>query len=42
MEVLAGLRLSLTAAGHGVPMRSAADQLSRLAENFPLPESGLR
>ena len=39
VEVLASLRPSLIAAGHGVPMRDAADELSRLAENFPLPES---
>jgi hypothetical protein len=39
VEVLASLRPSLIAAGHGVPMRDAADELSRLAENFPLPKS---
>ena len=37
--VLASLRPSLIAAGHGVPMRGAADELSRLAEDFPMPES---
>jgi glyoxylase-like metal-dependent hydrolase (beta-lactamase superfamily II) len=42
LEVLASLRPSLIAAGHGVPIHGAADELSRLAENFPLPESGLR
>ncbi len=39
VEVLASLRPSLIAAGHGVPMRDAAAELSRLAENFRLPES---
>jgi glyoxylase-like metal-dependent hydrolase (beta-lactamase superfamily II) len=38
VDLLAGLRPSLIAAGHGVPMRNAADELSRLAENFRLPE----
>ncbi len=42
VEVLASLRPSLIAAGHGVPMRDAADELSRLADNFPLPKSCLR
>ena len=38
VELLAGLRPSLIAAGHGAPMRDAADQLARLAANFPSPE----
>ena len=29
---------ALIAAGHGVPMRDAADELSRLAENFLSPD----
>ena len=37
VELLAGLRPWLIAAGHGVPMRDAADELSRLAENFLVP-----
>ena len=38
VTLLASLRPSLIAAGHGAPMRDAADELSRFAENFPLPE----
>jgi hypothetical protein len=38
VELLASLRPSLIAAGHGVPMRDAADELSRLAENFLSPD----
>ena len=38
VELLASLRPSLIAAGHGVPMRDAADQLSRFAEKFLPPE----
>jgi glyoxylase-like metal-dependent hydrolase (beta-lactamase superfamily II) len=38
VELLARLRPSLIAAGHGVPMRDAAGELSRLAENFRSPE----
>ena len=37
VELLASLRPSLIAAGHGVPMRDAADELSRLAGNFHGP-----
>jgi glyoxylase-like metal-dependent hydrolase (beta-lactamase superfamily II) len=37
VELLASLRPSLIAAGHGAPMRDAADGLSRLAENFISP-----
>lgn len=39
VELLASFRPSLVAAGHGAPIRSAADQLSRLAENFVAPQS---
>jgi glyoxylase-like metal-dependent hydrolase (beta-lactamase superfamily II) len=38
VELLASLRPSLIAAGHGAPMRDAADELSRLARNFLSPE----
>jgi len=38
VELLARLRPSVIAAGHGLPMRDTADELSRLAENFPAPE----
>jgi glyoxylase-like metal-dependent hydrolase (beta-lactamase superfamily II) len=38
VELLASLRPSVIAAGHGLPMRDTADELSRLAENFPSPE----
>jgi glyoxylase-like metal-dependent hydrolase (beta-lactamase superfamily II) len=39
VELLASLRPSLIAAGHGLPiMRDAAEQLSHLAANFPTPE----
>jgi len=34
VELLAKLRPSWIAAGHGLPMRDAAQELSRLAENF--------
>jgi glyoxylase-like metal-dependent hydrolase (beta-lactamase superfamily II) len=37
---LADLRPSLIAAGHGPPMRDAADQLRSLADNFPIPSRG--
>jgi glyoxylase-like metal-dependent hydrolase (beta-lactamase superfamily II) len=37
VELLAGLRPSLIAAGHGLPVKDAADKLSRLAENFLSP-----
>jgi len=39
VALLASLRPSLIAAGHGIPMRNAADELSRLAENFVSPTS---
>jgi len=38
VALLASLRPSTIAAGHGLPMRGAADELSRLAENFLSPE----
>jgi glyoxylase-like metal-dependent hydrolase (beta-lactamase superfamily II) len=37
---LAELRPSLIVAGHGPPMRNAADQLMSLAEKFPIPAKG--
>jgi glyoxylase-like metal-dependent hydrolase (beta-lactamase superfamily II) len=37
VELLATMRPSVIAAGHGRPMASAAEQLARLAENFPIP-----
>ena len=40
VQKLAGLRPSLIAAGHGKPMRDAADQLQNLADHFPIPEQG--
>jgi len=38
VELLGSLRPSLIAAGHGAPMRDAADELSRLAEKLPSSE----
>jgi len=40
VESLAALRPSVLAAGHGVPMSGALDQLIELARNFPFPEHG--
>ena len=37
VRLLAGLRPSLIAAGHGIPMRGAAEELRRLAEHFAIP-----
>lgn len=37
VELLATLGPSTIAAGHGQPMNSASDQLTRLAKNFPIP-----
>jgi glyoxylase-like metal-dependent hydrolase (beta-lactamase superfamily II) len=37
VRLLASLRPSVIAAGHGAPMSDAADQLQQLAENFPIP-----
>jgi glyoxylase-like metal-dependent hydrolase (beta-lactamase superfamily II) len=37
---LAELRPSLIASGHGPPMQDAADQLTSLAANFPIPIKG--
>jgi hypothetical protein len=39
VELLASLRPLWIAAGHGVPMRDAADELSRLADDFHFPEN---
>jgi glyoxylase-like metal-dependent hydrolase (beta-lactamase superfamily II) len=38
VKLLASLRPSLIAAGHGLPMLDTADELSHLAENFLSPE----
>ena len=38
VELLAHLRPAVIAAGHGRPMRDAADQLERLASQFQAPE----
>ncbi len=40
VQLLAGLKPKLIAAGHGKPMAGAADQLERLANHFPVPEHG--
>jgi glyoxylase-like metal-dependent hydrolase (beta-lactamase superfamily II) len=40
VQALAELRPWVIAAGHGMPMHDAADQLSELAKNFPIPEYG--
>jgi glyoxylase-like metal-dependent hydrolase (beta-lactamase superfamily II) len=37
VELLASLRPSVIAAGHGLPMHGAADELSNLAQHFPYP-----
>ena len=37
VKLLAALRPSVIAAGHGRPVEGAAEQLARLAENFPIP-----
>lgn len=37
VQQLARLRPSLIAAGHGNPVGSAADELQRLADHFPIP-----
>jgi glyoxylase-like metal-dependent hydrolase (beta-lactamase superfamily II) len=42
VELLASLRPSVIAAGHGLPMRNAADELSRLAANFVSPAASAR
>jgi glyoxylase-like metal-dependent hydrolase (beta-lactamase superfamily II) len=39
VELLASLRPSVIGAGHGLPMRGAADALFNLAENFIVPGS---
>ena len=40
VQLLASLRPNVIAAGHGAPMRAAADQLQELAEHFPIPSHG--
>ena len=40
VQLLAGLRPNVIAAGHGAPMQGAADQLQRLADHFPIPSHG--
>lgn len=40
VQLLAGLKPNVIAPGHGKPMRGAAEQLQKLAENFPVPEHG--
>ena len=40
VQRLAGLRPNVIAAGHGQPMRDAADQLQNLADHFPIPSHG--
>ena len=39
VELLATLRPSLIAAGHGVPLHGAADELARLAKDFRSPKA---
>ena len=39
VELLATLRPSLIAAGHGLPMHGAAGELARLAKNFRAPQA---
>jgi glyoxylase-like metal-dependent hydrolase (beta-lactamase superfamily II) len=41
VELLATLRPSLIAAGHGLPMHGAAGELARLAKDFRLPQTTL-
>ena len=40
VQLLAALRPTLIAAGHGTPMRDAAGQLQALADRFPMPAYG--
>ena len=42
VELLARLRPHVIGAGHGAPMRDAADELTALAENFPNPGERVR
>lgn len=37
VRLLAALRPSVIAAAHGTPLRSAAEELQRLADDFPIP-----
>jgi hypothetical protein len=39
VELLATLRPSLIAAGHGLPMHGAAGELARLAKDFRSPQT---
>jgi glyoxylase-like metal-dependent hydrolase (beta-lactamase superfamily II) len=40
VQLLAGLRPRVIAAGHGAPMEGSADELQRLADHFPIPARG--
>lgn len=40
VQLLAGLKPRLIAAGHGLPMSDAADELTELANHFPMPAHG--
>jgi len=40
VQLLASLRPVVIGAGHGNPMSNVADDLKRLAENFPIPPQG--
>jgi glyoxylase-like metal-dependent hydrolase (beta-lactamase superfamily II) len=40
VRLLAGLRPSTIAAGHGLPMHDAADALQAFADHFPIPARG--
>lgn len=40
VQLLAALRPSVIAAGHGKPMSGAADELQELADHFPVPGHG--
>lgn len=40
VQLLAGLKPKIVAAGHGKPMTDATDELQRLADHFPVPEHG--
>lgn len=40
VQFLAGLRPRIVAAGHGVPVMEAADELQALADRFPMPAHG--
>ena len=40
VQLLAGLKPKLIAAGHGKPIANATDELQRLADHFPVPKHG--